>query len=68
VSNKIKKILESITDLDFFTTLNEIKKADYIELEKYYGEFWYEYFFLSYHLENQKLNIDNSNEKKKSIN
>jgi hypothetical protein len=67
VSNKIKKILESITDLDFFTTLNEIKKADYIELEKYYGEFWYEYFFLSYHLENQKLNIDNSNEKKNQL-
>ena len=64
VPKKIIKILEAIIDLDFYSTLSELQKTDIEELENYYGSHWYQYFFLSYHLETQKVHIDATIEKK----
>ena len=67
VPTDIMKILDSIIDKDFFTTLNYLIKTDYEKLEQFYGKFWYEKFFLSYHLNSQRLNIINTASKKKSL-
>jgi hypothetical protein len=67
IPKEILKILESITEKDLYTTLNTLSKNEYSELEKIYGEYWYEKFFISYHINSQR-NIINSNvTKKKSI-
>jgi len=67
VQKEIMKILESIIDKDLFSTFNFLTKTDYEKLEQYYGKFWYEKFFISYHINNQRLNIINNATKKKSI-
>jgi hypothetical protein len=67
VPNNIMKILESIKEKDFYTTLNTISQNDYNQLEKYYGEFWYEKFFISYHIYSQRDTISNTNTKKRAL-
>ncbi len=67
VPKEITKILESITDKDLYTTLNTLSKNDYLELEKLYGEYWYEKFFISYHINAQRNSINTTSAKKKSI-
>ncbi len=67
VPKDIMKILESITEKDFYTTLNTLPKTDYELLEKLYGEFWYEKFFISYHINSQRSSINNTGTKKKSL-
>ena len=64
VPDEILKILDSFIDKDFFTTLNSITKTNYNILEKYYGEYWYQYFFTSYHINNQKNQIESNKTKK----
>lgn len=65
VSKKILTILNTIKDKDFINTLLNINKDDYNQLEELYGEFWYEKFFLSYHINAQIKDI--SNNKKKDL-
>jgi hypothetical protein len=67
VPKEVMTILDSITDKDFYTTLNTLSKAEYEVLENLYGEFWYEKFFISYHINNQRSLIDGTGAKKKSI-
>ena len=67
VPKEILKILESIVNKDFYTTLNTLTKNEYLELEKLYGEYWYEKFFISYHINSQRNMIDSTGAKKKSI-
>jgi hypothetical protein len=59
VPDNIKKILYSIQSKDLYTTFNELLLEDYSALEEYYGEKWYEKFFLSYHIDSQRKNIIN---------
>jgi hypothetical protein len=67
VPKEVTNILDSIIDKDFYTTLNTITKSEYEILEKVYGEFWYDNFFISYHLKYQRNMIDSTNMKKKSL-
>ena len=67
VPSNILKILESIQKKDFYTTLNILSKGNYKELEDYYGKYWYEKFFISYHIYTQRNSIINTPVKKKTI-
>jgi len=67
VPTDIMKILDSIVDKDLFSTLNSLIKTDYEKLEQFYGKFWYEKFFISYHINSQRSNIINNATKKKSL-
>ena len=67
VPDNIMDILNNIHKKDFYTTLNTISKSNYDEMEKLYGEFWYEKFFVSYHINSQINNINNTSIKKKSL-
>lgn len=67
VPKDIMKILDSIIDKDFYTTLNTLSKTEYEELENFYGEFWYEKFFINYHIKSQRFNINSLATKKKSL-
>jgi hypothetical protein len=46
-------VLDTIDNQDFYTMLSSIKKSNYKTVEEYYGEFWYEFFYTSYHLNAQ---------------
>lgn len=67
VPNDVMKVLNSFAEKDFYTTLNTLSKSDYALIEKFYGEFWYEKFFLSHHIENQRNIINSTGTKKKSL-
>jgi hypothetical protein len=67
VSKELMVILDNIADKDFYTTLNTISKDNYKILENMYGEYWYDKFFISYHIKNQRTLIDGASSKKKSI-
>ena len=61
--SSLTDILEYIKNKDFYTVMANIKKSDYNELEEYYGKYWYNYFFTSYHINAQKKNIINTKSK-----
>jgi hypothetical protein len=67
VPPEIMTILNSIIDKDFYLTINTLSKKHYDELEKIYGEFWYQFLFISHHLNNQRQIINNNQTKKKTI-
>ena len=48
------RILTKIKDLDLYTTLTTLEERETNILEKNYGEYWYEKFFNSYHINNIK--------------
>jgi hypothetical protein len=63
VPSNVYEVLEFISNKDFITMLQMIKKADYKIIEEYYGEFWYEYFFTSYHIQSQIKQIQTTKSK-----
>jgi hypothetical protein len=67
VPKEIMTILNSIIDKDLFLTLNTLNKKQYQEIENYYGEFWYQFFFISHHINSQRQLINNVQNKKKLI-
>ena len=67
VPKEVMTILNSFIDKDFFLTLNTLSKKQYDELVNMYGEFWYQYFFISHHLKSQSNMINNNQTKKKNI-
>jgi hypothetical protein len=67
IPNDIYKLLELIKDKDFNTTLNTLSIADYNKLVNFYGEFWYEMVFISYHINAQRKIINSTPSKKKII-
>ena len=67
IPKEINTILELIMNKDFYTTLTMLNTQQYNSLVKYYGEFWYEKFFISYHINSQKQIINNNNTKKNAI-
>jgi hypothetical protein len=63
----IMNILEYIANKDFYSVLSNIKKSDYNDLEEYYGKYWYNYFFTSYHINAQKKTIINTKSKMNTL-
>jgi hypothetical protein len=57
VPKDIIAILEYFKNKDFLSTLLNITKTDYKEIEKYYGNFWYDYFYTSHHINHTKETI-----------
>jgi len=67
VPEDIIKILEIIKKKDFFTSLVLISIKQYNLLSDYYGERWYEKFFLSCHLKCQIKIIEETPNKKREL-
>ena len=67
IPSNIKKILNDIKDKDFTTMLTTILIGDYSHMEKYYGKQWYEFFFISYHINASRKMINNNSTKKKQL-
>ena len=66
VPKNVKSVLDIIDNQDFYTMLSTIKKSNYEIVEEYYGEFWYEYFYTSYHL-NSQIKLITSTKQKSSL-
>ena len=67
LSDEIIKILNSIKNKDFYNSLIYISNKQYKLIEDYYGKNWYEFFFISYHINSQIKIINNSPIKKKEL-
>lgn len=67
LEEKYLKILNKIKDLNFYDTLISLNEKEYKILETKYGEYWYEKFFISYHLINSILNIIETPNKLKEL-
>jgi hypothetical protein len=67
VSKMIKKILDKFANLNLYDTLLQLTKEEYIQLEKFYGEHWYNKFFNLYHINNTIYSIRETELLKKEI-
>ena len=67
IPENIMKILELIKNKDFYDTLTTLTSKQYKILEDFYGERWYEKFFISYHINSSIKIIKTSLTKKKQI-
>ena len=67
VPTAIMDILDYINNKDFYTLLSNIKNKEYEIIEEYYGKYWYNNFFTSYHIIAQKKNIINTKSKVKIL-
>ena len=67
LSEEMIKILKIIENKDFFNSLLVLNNKQIKELEDYYGEYWYQKFFISHHLKAQIKQIDSTAVKKKQI-
>ena len=65
VPKEIMSTLNSIIDKDLYVTLSTLNKKQFQEIETYYGEFWYQFFFISYHINSQQQLINSVQTKKK---
>lgn len=66
VDENILKILKVIENKDFISSIIALSDKQLREISNYYGENWYEKFFLSYHINNQR-NIIKTNASKKKL-
>ena len=66
VDENILKILNIIENKDFISSIIALSDKQLREISNYYGENWYEKFFLSYHINNQR-NIIKTNASKKKL-
>lgn len=57
VDDNCMKILHKIQNLDFYSSLTSIDVRDREIIVKNYGEYWYENFFNSYHINATKENV-----------
>jgi hypothetical protein len=67
ISSNLMKVLKKIEDLTFYETLINLTKDEYKSIEKTYGEFWYKYFFNTYHLNSAILIIRESSTQKNEL-
>ena len=67
VDENIMKILNSIKNKDFISTLLYLSNKQIKEITEYYGEKWYEFFFTSYHINNMLSLLSTNKEKKKEL-
>ena len=68
VSSNLMKVLKKIENMTFYETLINLTKDEYKILEKTYGDFWYKYFFNTYHLNSAILIIRESSAQKNELN
>lgn len=54
VDENCMKILKKIKDMDLYSSLTSLEEREINILTKNYGNFWYEKFFNSYHINNTK--------------
>ena len=67
IDESLLKILNNIQDKDLLTTFNLLSTKEIKQLESYYGEKWYEFFFISDHINFQINNIKNNSSKRKAL-
>jgi hypothetical protein len=67
VPDDVTKILEIIKNYDFYNSLIYLSQKQYNILSEYYGNRWYDKFFISHHLKNQMNIINESQVKKKEL-
>lgn len=63
VDNKCMKVLQKIKDLDLYEALVSLTVQEREIITENYGEFWYEKFFNSYHINNIKETTKNNRTK-----
>ncbi len=67
VDENCMRVLKKIKELDLYNSLVNIDEKERNILEKNYGEFWYEKFFISYHIDNSIDIIKKINAKNKEL-
>jgi len=67
VPDNVLSSLDIIKNKDFFNTLIALSNKQYELLETFYGDKWFEKFFISHHLKNQFKQIENTPLKKKQL-
>ena len=67
IDDSVYNILKTIKNKNLYDTLDFLNKNKLKILEDYYGEYWYTYFFNTYHIKAQKNIILKSTAKKNSI-
>ncbi len=67
VPKEINKVLDIIKEYTLYETFAKLSKQDYNILEKYYGNFWYRFFFNTYHINNIIQNIRDNRIQKKEL-
>ena len=65
---EIISCIELIKNKDFYDSLMLLSTKRYNLLKDYYGERWYEKFFISYHIKAQKKIIEKTPIKKQPVN
>ncbi len=65
--DNVLSALDIIKNKDFFNSLISLSNKQNELLESFYGEKWFEKFFISYHLKNQFKQIENTPLKKKQL-
>ena len=67
IDESLMKILNNIQDKDLLTTFNLLSTKEIKELESFYGKKWYEFFFISDHINFQINSIKSNNSKRKAL-
>ena len=67
IDDSLMKILKHIEDKDLITTFTLLSQKEIKQLESYYGEKWYEFFFISDHINFQINNVKNNTSKRKTL-
>lgn len=67
IPEEIVTCIELIKNKDLFDSLMLLSNKQYNLLNEYYGDRWYEKFFISYHITSQKKIIENTPIKKKKL-
>lgn len=67
VPDNILSVLDIIKNKDFYNSLVTLSNNQYELLETFYGDKWFEKFFISHHLKNQFKQIENTPLKRKQI-
>ena len=67
IDENCMKILRKIIDFDLYSSLTNLEDREIDILEKNYGEFWYEKFFNSYHINNTKEITQNNATRMKEL-
>ena len=67
IEDEIKKAIEKFKKLSFNDMLDMITSKDYKLLEKRYGKYWYNNFFISHHIKTTKYTIKNNNKRKNEL-
>jgi hypothetical protein len=67
VSKNVLKILDKITNMDLYDALINLDQVEYELITRDYGEFWYEKFYISYHVDFIMQNTLNNNSRLKEL-